>query len=165
MPEVKEAFLLSRLEAASSRYDELNLLLTDPSILSKQDQVQKINKERRQLVEAAELCGEYQAVLGQISQVVEMIGNSSTDTEMRHLADEELKELNARRATLDTRAAELLKPKDPNDEKNIFLEIRAGTGGLEAALFASEMLRMYARYTEKQGWRAEGLLNFRHDNL
>ena len=123
MPEVKEAFLLSRLEAAASRYDELNLLLTDPSILSKQDQVQKINKERRQLVEAAELCEEYRAVLSQVSQVAEIIDNQETDTEMRFLADEELKELNLRRATLDTRAAELLKPKDPNDEKNIFLEI------------------------------------------
>lgn len=164
MPEVKEAFLLSRLEAASSRYDELNLLLTDPSILSQQDQVQKINKERRQLVDAAELCGEYRSLLSQISQVVEIIDNSDIDTEMRLLAEEELKELNANRTKLDTRAAELLKPKDPNDGKNIFVEIRAGTGGLEAALFASEILRMYARYTEKQGWRAE-IVNANHNDL
>ena len=149
MPEVKEAFLLSRLEAAASRYDELNLLLADPSVLSKQEQVQKINKERRQLVEAAELCGEYQSVLRHVSQVVEIIDNPDTDTEIMLLAGEELKELHTRRAELDIRAAELLKPKDLNDEKNIFVEIRAGTGGLEAALFASEMLRMYARYTEK----------------
>lgn len=162
--EVKETFLLGRLEAAASRYDELNLLLSDPSILSKQDQVLKINKERRQLVEAAELCGEYQAVLSQASQVVEIIDSQETDQEMCLLAEEELKELHARRAKLDTRAAELLKPKDPNDEKNIFVEIRAGTGGLEAALFASEMLRMYARYTEKHGWRTE-IVDANHNDL
>ena len=155
MPEVKEAFLLSRLEAAASRYHELNLLLADPSVLSKQDQVQKINKERRQLAEAAELCGEYRAVLDQVSQVVEIIDNPNIDAEIRLLAEEEMKELSAQRATLDSRAAELLKPKDPNDGKNIFVEVRAGTGGIEAALFASEILRMYARYSERQGWRTE----------
>ena len=155
MPEVKEAFLLSRLEAATSRYHELNLLLEDPSVLSKQDQVHKINKERRQLAESAELCREYRAVLDQVSQVAEIIDNSNIDAEIRLLAEEEVKELSAQRATLDSRAAELLKPKDPNDGKNIFVEVRAGTGGIEAALFASEILRMYARYSEKQGWRTE----------
>ncbi len=164
MPEVKEAFLLSRLEAASSRYAELNLFLTDPSILSKQDHVQKIHKERRQLVEAAELYEEYQATLSQISQSIEIIDNPATDRDMRFLAEEELKELNANRATLDARAAELLRPKDPNDGKNIFVEIRAGTGGLEAALFASEILRMYGRYSEKQGWRTE-IVDANHNDL
>tara|TARA_B100000315_G_scaffold260095_1_gene319243 strand:- start:4589 stop:5668 length:1080 start_codon:yes stop_codon:yes gene_type:complete len=164
MPEVKEALLLSRLEAAAARYDELNLLLADPAILSKQDQVQKINKERRQLLEAAELCSEYQAVLDHISQVVEIIENSDSDIEMGLLANEELQELNARRAKLDICAAELLKPRDLNDDKNIFVEIRAGTGGLEAALFASEMLRMYARYTEKHDWRTE-IVDANHNDL
>ena len=155
MSDAKEAFLLNRLEEAASRYNELNLLLADPLILAKQDQVQKINRERRQLAEVAGLFGEYRSVLGQESQVVEIINNPDTDSAMRLLAEEELNALHARRARLDTRAEELLKPKDPNDEKNIIVEIRAGTGGLEAALFAAEMLRMYLRYSEKRGWRAE----------
>ncbi len=164
MTEVKEAFLLSRLEAASSRYEELNLLLADPSILSKQDQVQKINKERRQLAEAADLCGQYHAILTQITQVEELIGSSGIDEEMRLLAEEELKELNVRRSILDTHATEILKPKDPNDEKNIFVEVRAGTGGLEAALFASEIVRMYSRYSEKHGWKTE-IIAANHNDL
>ncbi len=155
MPEVKEAFLLSRLEAAASRYDELNLLLTDPSILAKQDQVQQINKERRQLMEAAELCVKYRDIMSQVSEVTEILDGHGLDAEMKRMADEELKELQGRRTQLDREAAILLKPKDPNDEKNVFVEIRAGTGGLEAALFAGEILRMYARYTEKLGWKGE----------
>jgi peptide chain release factor 1 len=155
MPAVKEAPLLAKLEAAAQRVGEIDRRLSDAAVLSQPAQIQKLNKERAELAPQAELYHELCALLKQSAEAEAMLQDSRAEPAMKDLAREELKELEAKRVELDSRAREILIQKDPRDEKNTFIEVRAGTGGDEAALFAAELVRMYTRYAEGRRFRVE----------
>jgi peptide chain release factor 1 len=152
MPALKESPVLSKLETAALRVDEIDRLLSQP-VRTGQHEIQRLNKERAELAPQAELHQAFSALLRQIAEAEEMLEDPRSD--MKELAREELKELQGRRAELEGRARELLIVKDPRDAKNTFIEVRAGTGGEEAALFAAELVRMYTRYAEQRRWRVE----------
>src|SRR5438309_7225586 len=155
MTAVKEPLLLTKLEAAAQRVEEIDRHLSDAAVLSQPAQIQKLNKERSELVAQAELYQEFCALLKHVVEAEEMLRDPRGEPGVKELAREELKELEAKRVELEARARELLIPKDPRDEKNTFLEVRAGTGGDEAALFAAELVRMYTRYAERRRFRIE----------
>jgi peptide chain release factor 1 len=155
MTAVMESPMLSKLEAAAKRVEEIERLLSEPATLSQPSEIQRLNKERFDLVPKAELYQEFSTLFKQVTEAEEMLEDPGASGDMRDLAREELKELQSRRASLEIRARELLIVKDPRDEKNTFIEVRAGTGGEEAALFAAELVRMYTRYAEGRRWRVE----------
>ncbi len=144
---------LDKLAAAESRYDQLMSEMADPAIQADTAKFRQHSKELSDLQEMVERVREYRNISGQIAATQELM----QDPDMRELAQEELKGLESRRAALAAELKVLLIPKDPNDAKNVVLEIRAGTGGDEAANFASDLFRMYSRHAERQGWRLEVL--------
>ncbi len=145
--------MLDKLQALEARYNELMGLLGSSAIQSDPSQYRTHAKALAEIEPLVEHFRLYKAVATEIAQHEEIAGGP--DAEMRQLALEELPELKARAERLLAEIKVLLLPKDPNDEKNVMLEIRAGTGGDEAALFAGELFRMYSRYAERQGWRVE----------
>jgi peptide chain release factor 1 len=147
--------MLDKLNAVETRYQDLLTLLGDPSLQADQARYVASARALAEIEPLVEKFREYKAVVKQIAQTEELA--ASTDAEMRQLAQDEIKELIARRDQLLDEIKVLLLPKDPNDEKNVILEIRAGTGGEEAALFAAELFRMYTRFAESQRWRVEVL--------
>ena len=149
-----EAFV-AKLNSLERRYEEVGSLLGQPDVISKRQEFAKLSKEHADLAELVEAWRAYGKLQGELADAEAMERDPDADDEMRALAKEELESLRARREQLETRIRVLLLPKDPNDEKNILLEIRAGTGGDEAALFAGDLFRMYMRYAERQGWRTE----------
>jgi peptide chain release factor 1 len=153
--ESKEALLLAKWEATARRYDELTRQLTEPSVLSQPDQVRKLNKERTDLEEVAHLLADYQALLKQLDDAEQMLKDAGADAGLKELATEEVRTLQEGRRRMEERVMELLVPKDPRDGKNTFVEIRAGAGGEEAALFAGDLLRMYTRYAERKRLKTE----------
>src|SRR5438876_4161493 len=153
MTAVKESPVLVKLEAAAQRVDEINRLLSDPSVLGQTSEIQRLNKERAELIAQGELYHEFSALLKQIAETEDL--REDPHPEVRDLARNELKQLQGRRAELESRAKALLTHKDPRDEKNTFIEVRAGTGGDEAGLFAVELVRMYTRYAERRRFRIE----------
>jgi peptide chain release factor 1 len=147
--------MIDKLTSVEARYNDLSGRLADPAVQADQAQYRTHAKALAEIEPLVERFREFKSVLAEIVHTQELAGG--TDPEMRELAQEELRALEARRDTLDAEMKVLLLPKDPNDEKNVMLEIRAGTGGDEAALFAGELFRMYTRYAESQGWRVEVL--------
>ncbi len=147
--------MFDRLNAIEARYDELMRLLGDAGVQSNPDEYRKHAKSLAEIQPLVEMFREYKGVLMEITQTEELARTG--DTDMRDLADQELRVLRERQAAFLTDIEVLLVPKDPNDEKNVILEIRAGTGGDEAGLFAAELFRMYHRFSERQGWRLEVL--------
>ena len=145
--------MFDKLTAIETRYTELMNLLADPAVQAEPAVYRSHAKALAEIEPIVERFKEYKSVLQQIAQSEEII--RSGDAELADLAREELVSLGSRRDALLAEIKVLLIPKDPNDEKNVILEIRAGTGGDEAALFAAELLRMYTRYAERQGWRVE----------
>jgi peptide chain release factor 1 len=145
--------MFDKLAATERQYDDLLRLLGSAESQSEPAEYRKRAKALSDMEPLVERFREYKAVTLQIVQAEELAAGS--DADMRELAQEELKSLVARRETLISELKVLLVPKDPNDEKNVVLEIRAGTGGDEAALFAAELFRMYSKYAERQGWRLE----------
>ncbi len=146
--------MIDKLNALEKRYEELNALLADPAVLSDKAAYQKHAKAHRDLSIVVEKFREYKEILRGIGETKSLCA-SETDPEMKKLADEELILLQEREKECQKELQWLLMPKDPNDEKNVLLEIRAGTGGDEATLFAAELFRMYTRFTERTGWRIE----------
>ena len=146
--------MIDKLNALEKKFEELNLLLADPAILADQVTYQKHAKAHRDLHSVVEKFREYKSILHGIEDI-KALYTSETDPEMRKLADEELITLQERERECQQNLQWLLMPKDPNDEKNVLLEIRAGTGGNEATLFAAELFRMYSRFAERTGWRVE----------
>jgi len=146
--------MIDKLNALEKRFEELNALLADPSVLSDQSAYQKHAKAHRDLQGVVEKFREYKEILRNIEETRALCA-SETDPEMRKLADEELVLLQSKERECQKELQWLLMPKDPNDEKNVLLEIRAGTGGNEATLFAAELFRMYSRFTERMSWRIE----------
>jgi peptide chain release factor 1 len=145
--------MFDKLAAVEQRYEELLQLLGTAQVQSEPAEFRKHAKAASELEPLIERFREYKTTLRDLAQAEELA--ASGDADMQELAREEVKALAARRDALLTQLKILLIPKDPNDERNIVLEIRAGTGGDEAALFAAELFRMYSKYAERQGWRIE----------
>jgi peptide chain release factor 1 len=142
--------MFDKLEEVQARYEDLNAQLADPELTSDPDRYQKLAKEHAHLEELVDAYEEFKEVEAQIEE--NELLKQDDDDEIREMAREELEELRQRHEKLQERIKQLLIPKDPLDEKNILLEIRAGTGGDEAALFAADLFRMYNRYAENHGW-------------
>ena len=153
--ESRDALLLAKWEATARRYDELTHQLMAPSVLSQPEQMRRLNKERSDLEETAHLFAEYQALLAHLHDAEQMLKDAAADAGLKGLATEEVRTLRERRRQMEERATELLVPKDPRDDKNTFVEIRAGAGGEEAALFAGDLLRMYTRHAERTRLKTE----------
>ena len=147
--------MFDKLTSSEKQYEELLQRLGSAELQNEPSEYRKSAKALSDLEPLIERFREYKTVTRDIAQTEELV--SAGDPDMRELAQEELKSLVARRDTLVGELKVLLVPKDPNDEKNVVLEIRAGTGGDEAALFAGELYRMYTRYAERQGWKLEVL--------
>jgi peptide chain release factor 1 len=145
--------MLDKLNSIEANYEELMTLLASPSVQSDSNEYRKHAKALSDMQPLVEKFREYKTVLKEVAQAEELAKGS--DADMRELATEELHGLEQRRDALLAEIRVLLVPKDPNDQKNVMLEIRAGTGGDEAALFAYELFRMYGKFAEKQGWRVE----------
>ena len=143
--------MLEKLAAIKARFDELGVALTNPEIVRDNKKYTQLSKEYRSLERIVNLRNEYSTVLDSIEFNKEVL--SSDDNEMRELAKEELPALQEKKEELEKRIRNMLIPKDPQDEKNVILEIRAGTGGDEASLFAGDLMRMYLKYCEKKGWK------------
>ena len=145
--------MFDKLESTEHQYEELLHRLGTAELQSDPTEYRKQSKTLSDIEQTVQRYREYKTVMTDIGQTEELA--KAGDPDMRELAQEELKRLLVRREALVAELKILLIPKDPNDEKNVVLEIRAGTGGDEAALFAGELFRMYAKYAERQGWRLE----------
>ncbi len=148
--------MFERLDNAVKRYEELTSLLSDQQVIADQQRFQKLAKERSDLEELVSVYADYRRTAQELADNRELARNEE-DEALREMAREEIPALEARADELTERLKLLLLPKDPNDEKNILLEIRAGTGGEEAALFAADLFRMYSRYAERMRWKVEVL--------
>ena len=144
---------IEKLEQLSRRYVELDDLLCQPSVLGDRTQLSKLNKERSEIEPVVQSFSRYRELLKKIHDDEEAL----TDPELRELAQLELPTLNQEKGDLEKAIQLLLLPADPNEKKNIILEIRAGEGGEEASLFAADLFRMYSRYAENHGWKIEVL--------
>jgi len=148
--------MFERLDQIEARYEELTHALASPEIISDSSKYQKTAKAHSEITPVVEKYREYKDLNKGIAESKAVLADEE-DSEMRAYAQEELEKLEARVAAVEEDLKLLLLPKDPNDEKNVILEIRAGTGGDEATLFAAEMFRMYTRYAETQRWKVEVL--------
>ena len=142
--------LIEKLHILSYRYTEVGGLLSDPAVMSNQNRYCELGKEYAQLEPVVKCFQEFQQNAKALEAAREMA--SEKYSELKELAEEELDQLIIKKSELEDQLKLLLVPKDPNDERNVFLEIRAGTGGSESAIFAGDLFRMYARYAEKKGW-------------
>ena len=148
-----KASIRSKLENLSERHEEIGALLSDPGVINDQNRFRTLSKEYAQIEPVTKCYQEYQSVEEDLSAAQNMLKDD--DQEMRLMAEEELKSAQERQLEIEVDLQKLLLPKDPNDDKNIFLEIRAGAGGDEAAIFAGDLYRMYARYVEQRRWQLE----------
>jgi peptide chain release factor 1 len=148
---------LEKLAEIETRYDELTAQLGDPGVLADPALYQKTAKAHSELSEVVEKYREWKSIQKGLEETKTLLAEAASDAEMKALAQEELADLEKRQEKVEEELRILLLPKDPNDEKNVVLEIRAGTGGDEATLFAQEIFRMYNRYAESQGWGVEVL--------
>ena len=143
--------IYAKLENLSERYEEISVLLSDPDVISDQDQFRKLSMEYSQLEPVVKEFATFQQVSEDLQTAQEMLD----DPELKEMAQEEIQDANAKLEALELSLQKHLLPKDPNDASNVFLEIRAGTGGDEAAIFAGDLFRMYTRFAENQGWKVE----------
>jgi peptide chain release factor 1 len=143
--------MLEKLEAIKARFEDLGVALSNPEIISNNRKFTEISKEYRSLEKIVKAHGEYEGVLNDLKSYRDALNGD--DDELRELAKEELPQLDEKKEKLESYIRQLLIPKDPQDEKNAIIEIRAGTGGDEASLFAGNLLRMYLRYCERKGWK------------
>ncbi|MFA2769161.1 peptide chain release factor 1 [Bacillus paranthracis] len=146
--------MLDRLQAVENRYEKLNELLSDPAIISDSNKLREYSKEQSDIQETVEVYREYKDVREQLKDAKAML-EDKLDAEMREMVKEEVSELESQEKALSERLKILLVPKDPNDDKNVIVEVRGAAGGDEAALFAGDLYRMYSRYAEVQGWKTE----------
>lgn len=143
--------MLDKLEAIKARFDEIGVALTNPAIVSNNQQFSALSKEYRSLEKIVLAHNEYLEVINDVAGYKEALNGN--DEELREMAKEELPSLEERKEQLEKNIRQLLVPKDPQDDRNAILEIRAGTGGDEASLFAGDLLRMYIKYCERRGWK------------
>lgn len=147
--------MYDKLDFILEKYEELSLKVSDPEVISDQAVWQKSMKDMSEMEPIVNKYREYKKTVEGLKDTKEMLGDSGMDEELRELAKLELAELEEKEETLSSELKILLLPKDPNDDKNVILEVRAGTGGDEAGLFGSDLLRMYMRYAERRGWKTE----------
>jgi peptide chain release factor 1 len=146
-----KASILNKLETLCDRHEEISGLLSEPEVIKDQNQFRKLSVEYGQLEPVVHTFTEYKQYLEDKEAAEEML----SDPEMKEMAQDEIKEIKPKLDALELELQKLLLPKDPNDDCNIYLEVRAGTGGDEAAIFAGDLFRMYSRYAEQKGWRVE----------
>ncbi len=147
--------MLDKLAAFRRRYDDLNKALSDPSIINDQDQFRKLSIEHSSLGPIVAAANKYSDLMDEITATQEMLDDPDTVPEFADMLEVELKDLESQQTELEEEIRVLLLPKDPNDDKNVVVEIRAGAGGDEAGLFAAVLFRMYTRYAERQNWKVE----------
>lgn len=145
--------LHTKLQSLGYRFTELGGLLSDPTVMNDQNRFRDLSKEYAELEPIVQCFKKFEANEDALHSANELLEDA--DGEMKELAQEEIKSLNAEQHELEQELKTLLLPKDPNDERNVFLEVRAGTGGNEAAIFSGDLFRMYSRYAENKGWRVE----------
>lgn len=146
--------MFEQLQAVVDRHEELEGLLSDPEVISDTQRFMKLSKEEGEIRETTEKYNRYKDVVGQIAENDAML-REKLDPEMDAMVKQDLAELNTEKEKLEHEMTLLMLPKDPNDDKNIIMEIRGAAGGDEASLFAGDLLNMYMRYAEKQGWKVE----------
>ncbi|MFC7786674.1 peptide chain release factor 1 [Rossellomorea sp. GCM10028870] len=146
--------MFDRLQAVEDRYDKLNELLSDPEIVNDPKKLRDYSKEQSDIQATVEAYREYKELTGQYKDAKAML-DDKLDADMREMVKEEVSELEEQIEALEARLKILLIPKDPNDDKNVIMEVRGAAGGDEAALFAGDLYRMYSRYAESQGWKTE----------
>ena len=147
--------MFKKLDFILEKYEELSMTVSDPEVIANQSLWQKKIKEMGEMEPIVTKYKEYRKVQDDLAATEEMLNELGSDDEMREMAKEELTELKERSEKLTEELKIALLPKDPNDDKNVILEVRAGTGGEEAALFGADLLRMYTRYAERRGWKVE----------
>ncbi|WP_138753775.1 peptide chain release factor 1 [Paenibacillus sinopodophylli] len=155
--------MFDRLQALADRYEKLSELLCDPDISSDPKRLRELSKEQSDLQEAYDAFTEYKLVTEQLDDA-KLMQAEKLDDEMREMVKMEIDELSTRQAELDEKIRIVLLPKDPNDDKNVIVEIRGAAGGDEAALFAYELYRMYTKFADAQGWRVE-LMDFSENDV
>lgn len=148
-----KASLLQKMEILAERYDEIGHLLGDPDVISDQNKFRQLSKEYSEIEDVAEGYARYQSVLSDIEEANLLLEDD--DPEMRQMGEEELATAEAAKEAMTADLMQLLIPKDPNDSHNVFLEVRAGTGGDEAAIFSGDLFRMYSRFADNMGWKIE----------
>lgn len=146
--------MFEKLQAIEDRYQELEQSISDPVIISRQSEWRKLTKEHALLSDIVDYYRQYKVVEQNLREAKEML-REGAEEEMSRFLKEEVEENAAKKEVLAQKLRVLLLPRDPNDEKSVIVEVRAGTGGDEAALFAGDLLRMYTRYAERQGWKTE----------
>ncbi|NLB52702.1 MAG: peptide chain release factor 1 [Syntrophomonadaceae bacterium] len=146
--------MLEKLQSLEEKYNSLTELLSNPDIINDQSKFQKYAKAHSDLTEIVSAYIEYKKALEQTEEAKQMLAENN-DEDFKQMLLEEIEDLNDKKIALEQQLKILLLPKDPNDEKSVIMEIRAGTGGEEAALFAQDLFRMYTRYAEEQGWKIE----------
>ena len=146
--------MFEKLDTLEEKYELLTQKLSDPSVISNQEKFREYAKSHAELADVVEKYRHYKELTAEMADTKELL-ESESDEEMLELARNELRELEEKNTKLEQELRMLLVPKDPNDEKNIMIEIRAGTGGEEAALFAGDLFRMYSKYADQQGWKVD----------
>ena len=149
--------MFQELEEIKEKYRQLTLSLSDPALVSDHQKIKKIAKERANLEPLVKKYEDYKKIKNDIQESEEILADPQSESDLKKLAEAELKELWQKEAKIEEELKILLLPRDPNDEKNVFLEIRAGTGGDEASLFAQDLFRVYSRFAEKKGWKFEAM--------
>ncbi|MBC7363411.1 MAG: peptide chain release factor 1 [Candidatus Aminicenantes bacterium] len=147
--------MLQELKAVEEKYNQITALLSDPNISSNPQKIKDLARERAELEPLVKKYEEYKKVLKELDESRALLNEPQVDQELKDLAEKELIRLKELKEELEKELKRMLLPKDPNDEKNVILEIRAGAGGDEASLFAQDLLRMYTRYAEHKGWKWE----------
>ena len=143
--------ITNKLETLCDRHEEIAALLSEPDVMNDQDQFRKLSVEYSQLEPVVQTFTQFKQLLDDLEMAEELL----SDPEMKEMAQDELKEVKPKLADLELELQKLLLPKDENDGSNVYLEVRAGTGGDEASIFAGDLFRMYSRYAENQGWKVE----------
>ncbi|MCA0971038.1 peptide chain release factor 1 [Halobacillus litoralis] len=146
--------MIERLQTLEDRYEKLNELLSDPEVISDTNKLREYSKEQSGLQETVAAYREYKDVTSQLDDAKAML-EDKLDNEMAEMVKEEINELSEQKVDLEERLKILMLPKDPNDDKNVIMEVRGAAGGDEASLFAGDLYRMYSRYAEQQGWKTE----------
>jgi len=146
--------MFDRLQALEARYEKLNELLSDPEVIQDPQKLRDYSKEQSDLEETVQTYREYKKVEAELEEAKQLLAEK-LDPDMRQMVKEEIDSLEERQAELEEHLKILLLPKDPNDDKNVIMEIRGAAGGEEAALFAGDLFRMYVKYAESQGWKVD----------
>ena len=147
--------MLDKLEAVENRYEQIGVELTRPEVVSDNEQFKRLMKEHSELTPIVEKYREYRAAKHSEAEAAELLSNGGLDRDFKELVEEELLEAKNKAAVCSDELKILLLPKDPNDDKNVIIEIRGGAGGEEAALFAASLFRMYNMYAESKHWHIE----------